>query len=138
MNLSYTQISSIYKKIGMLARPLVETQSMLSDFSQSAGIYGWVVKGKIVYIGKTEDFDTRMKTHVSELRRTKSRTGKYSQGLAPEDIEIVILFEIDEVDQTLLSVAEQITIDACGGKANLLNDRNEATYARVMKNIRGE
>ena len=136
MSLTNKEILSVYKKIGMLSKPLISTQPMLSDFKETAGIYGWVVNGTIVYIGKTENFDTRIKTHVSELRRTKSRTGKYSQGLAPEELEIVILYETDEVDQTLLSVVEQITIDACGGVANLLNDRNEATYTRVMKNIR--
>ena len=138
MHLTHEQILSIYKKIGILARPKVETHSILSEFSESAGIYGWVANGRIVYIGKTENFNTRFKTHVAELRRTKSRTGKYSQGLLPEEIEIVILFEMAEVNQTMLSVAEQVTIDACGGVANLLNDRNEATYTRVMKNIRGE
>lgn len=135
--MTYKNILEIYSNIGISGKPLRETHPMTSTFEEKAGIYGWVVEGRIVYIGKTENFNNRIAQHVSELNRVRSQTGKYNKGVGPHEIEIVILFEIEgEVDQTLLSIAEQIAIDASGGVSRLWNDRNEATRGRVVKNIR--
>jgi len=134
--ISYAEILNIYKKIGMSSKALGETNPITSEFKETGGIYGWVVNGIIVYVGKTENFNKRFKTHVDELIKQKSRTGKYNHGIAPQEVDIIILFETENPTSELLSIVEQLTIDACGGISNLLNDRNEATYFRVMKKIK--
>jgi len=130
------EMVNIYSKIDILARPTVETKPITGDFSELGGIYGWVVNRRIVYIGKTENFSKRMEVHVKELLRLKSKSQKYNSNLKVEDISIAILFETSEPNKELLSISEQVAIDACGGVTCLLNGRNEMSYIRLIERIR--
>lgn len=133
---THEEILNIYEKIGISGKPLGATQPMMSEFNETAGIYGWVVDNQIVYVGKTENFKNRMVQHIADLNGKSSSTAKYNKGIGPHLVDVIILFEMKEIDQTLLSVAEQIAITACGGVGRLWNGRNETTMKRVVENIR--
>lgn len=109
------------------------TQKINDVFTTAPGIYAWIVDSKIVYIGQAKNIAVRIKQHVKELLDDAAKTAKYNKGILLDDISIAIVWKSHTTDHNILSAAEQVAINLCGGIKNLWNGRNELSPEKLAK-----
>lgn len=85
------------------------------------GIYKLEFPNKEIYVGKSEDIETRYSQHISELKNNRHPNNKVQNAFNVQGIPKLVILEILNSDGTYLSTREIYWIDKLDSFNNGLN-----------------
>jgi len=92
----YSRIYQYFVEEGQLSDVTIK-KPMNASFQTNGGIYAWEALGKVIYIGRTNNFHNRIKQHRDCFIKGCSQK-KYTSGYQIDDIKIQILAITNDED----------------------------------------
>jgi len=97
----FSDLYEYFVESGHLADVTIR-KPLISQFQENGGIYAWEYNGDIVYIGRTNNFNARMRQHL-DCFYSGCNELKYNSGLDPKRVMIQLLaITNDEAAQKVL------------------------------------
>jgi predicted GIY-YIG superfamily endonuclease len=85
----YSKIYQYFVEEGHLSDVTIK-KPMTASFQTNGGVYAWEANGKVIYIGRTNNFHNRIKQHRDCFVKG-CREKKYTSGYSVHDIKIILL-----------------------------------------------